>query len=79
MSEPAGRVSALPALAEQRSVPAAQRRDDEPGSPFLWVLSFGEAKESTSPAGARPGKAAKPTTSNKRREVNKLISPDKPQ
>ena len=25
------------------------------GSPFLWVLSFGEAKESTSPAGARPG------------------------
>ena len=25
------------------------------GSPFLWVLSFGDAKESTSPAGARPG------------------------
>ena len=40
MSEPAGRVSALPALAEQRSVPGAQRRDDAPGSPFfayfLW-------------------------------------------
>ncbi|UMT89210.1 hypothetical protein FRC90_14790 [Paracidovorax citrulli] len=25
------------------------------GSPFLWLLSFGEAKESNSPAGARPG------------------------
>ncbi len=25
------------------------------GSPFLWVLSFGEAKESTSAAGPRPG------------------------
>ncbi len=25
------------------------------GSPFLWLLSFGEAKESDSPAGARPG------------------------
>ncbi|MDD2800429.1 MAG: hypothetical protein PHE96_03130 [Methylococcales bacterium] len=23
------------------------------GSPFLWVLSFGEAKESTSPVGAK--------------------------
>jgi hypothetical protein len=25
------------------------------GSPFLWILSFGEAKESISPAGARTG------------------------
>ena len=25
------------------------------GSPFLWVLSFGEAKESTSAAGPKPG------------------------
>ncbi|RIX77937.1 hypothetical protein D3H34_17860 [Acidovorax cavernicola] len=25
------------------------------GSPFLCLLSFGEAKESKSPAGARPG------------------------
>ena len=23
------------------------------GSPFLWLLSFGEAKESSSPSGAR--------------------------
>jgi hypothetical protein len=59
--------------------PQRKRRADESGSPFLWVLSFGEAKESTSPAGARPGKAAEPETSEKRREVNKLISPDKPQ
>ena len=28
---------------------------DEFGSPFLCLLSFGEAKESESPAGARPG------------------------
>ena len=26
------------------------------GSPFFWVLFFGEAKKSTSPAGASPGK-----------------------
>jgi len=58
MSEPAGRVSALPALAEQRSVPCAQCRDDAPGSPSLCLLSLGEARESESPAGARPGKAA---------------------
>src|SRR5690606_37430147 len=25
------------------------------GSPFFWVLFFGEAKKRTSPAGARPG------------------------
>ena len=40
MSEPAGRVYAHPARAEQRSVPVAQRRVDESGSPFfayfLW-------------------------------------------
>jgi len=29
------------------------RKLAESGSPFLWVLSFGEAKESTSPSGAR--------------------------
>jgi|GEM_PF-3715220 len=26
-----------------------------PGSPFLWILYFGEAKESISAAGPRPG------------------------
>jgi hypothetical protein len=30
------------------------------GSPFLWQLSFGEAKESSSPAGARPGLGKQP-------------------
>jgi hypothetical protein len=60
MFEPAGRVCADPARAEQRSVPVAQRRADESGSPFFWVLCFGEAKKSTSPAGARPGNAALP-------------------
>ena len=48
-----GRVSAHPARIEQRSVPA--QPGDESGSPFFWVLFFGEAKKSTSPAGARPG------------------------
>jgi len=31
-----------------------RRKQAASGSPFLWVLSFGEAKESTSPSGARP-------------------------
>ncbi len=56
MFEPAGRVSAHPARIEQRSVPA--QPGDESGSLFFWVLFFGEAKKSTSPAGARPGLSA---------------------
>ncbi len=40
------------ARCEQRKVP---RRGPDFGSPFLWYLSFGEAKERYSPAGARPG------------------------
>ena len=35
-----------PTLNEHRSVPEAKRRDSDCGSPFLWLLSFGEAKES---------------------------------
>jgi hypothetical protein len=31
------------------------RKQAASGSPFLWVLSFGDAKESTSPAGAKTG------------------------
>ncbi|TXT40500.1 MAG: hypothetical protein FD135_1192 [Comamonadaceae bacterium] len=43
-----------PAQTEQRSEPS--RSDgDAFGSLFLCLLSFGEAKESESPAGARPG------------------------
>ncbi len=52
MFEPAGRVSAHPARIEQRSVPA--QPGDESGSPSLCLLSLGEARESESPAGARP-------------------------
>ncbi len=44
MSEPAGRVSELPVLHEQRR--AAPKGPPESGSPFLCLLSFGEAKES---------------------------------
>ncbi|BCO28321.1 hypothetical protein MIZ03_3221 [Rhodoferax lithotrophicus] len=48
-----------PAQTEQRSEPA--RSDgDAFGSPFFWVLFFGEAKKSASPAGARPGQQAHP-------------------
>ena len=36
---------------EQRKVPEAKRRDPDCGSPFLWLLSFGEAKESELPPG----------------------------
>jgi hypothetical protein len=31
------------------------------GPPFLWLLSFGGAKESNSSAGTRPGMFAKPS------------------
>ena len=56
-----GQVCADPARTEQRSVPEAKRRDGASGSPFLCLLSFGEAKESESPAGAKPGMPRKPT------------------
>jgi len=39
-----------------RTVPDKYRQSEdysEVGSPFLWVLYFGEAKESTSPSGAK--------------------------
>jgi hypothetical protein len=65
MFEPAGRVSAPPADPEQRNVPAAQRRVDESGSPSLCLLSLGEARESESPAGARPGLHLQPKHSKK--------------
>ncbi len=42
-----------PARIEQRSVLA--QPGDESGSPSLCLLSLGEARESESPAGARPG------------------------
>jgi len=30
-----------------------RRKQAAAGSPFLWILAFGEAKESISPSGAR--------------------------
>ena len=44
---------------EQRRLPEAKRRDPDVGSPFLWLRSFGEAKERDSPAGATPGLVVK--------------------
>ncbi|TAJ67893.1 MAG: hypothetical protein EPO53_02165, partial [Variovorax sp.] len=44
---------------EHRRLPVAKRRVADSGSPFLWLLSFGEAKESDSPAGASPGQQPK--------------------
>ncbi len=35
--------------------PCGRTGSQTAGSPFFWVLFFGEAKKSTSPAGARPG------------------------
>ncbi len=48
--------------ASQRTLCAA--KGNASGSPFLCLLSFGEAKESRSPAGARPGLVEKASASN---------------
>jgi hypothetical protein len=58
----AERVLRDPAKREHRRLPAASLRVADSGSPFLWLLSFGEAKESDSPAGARPGQQPQPKT-----------------
>jgi len=48
--------SADPAKREHRRLPrSAAKGSQTVGSPFLCLRSFGEAKESKSPAGARPG------------------------
>jgi len=46
-SGPGMALLATPGESEERRKQAAT------GSPFLWLLSFGEAKESNSPSGAR--------------------------
>jgi hypothetical protein len=74
MFEPAGRVSAPPAGPEQRSVPEAQRRDDESGSLSLCLLSLGEARESESPAGARPGLLLQPKPLQKLSTLSPSVS-----
>jgi hypothetical protein len=50
-------------------LPEAKRRDPDCGSPFLWLLSFGEAKESDSP----PGDPGKPRDS-KPLSIKKLLA-----
>ena len=40
-----------PTLTECRSVPKGKRRDSDCGSPFFWLLFFGEAKKSDEPPG----------------------------
>ena len=62
-----------PAQSEQRSVPEALLRDDASGSPFLCLLSFGEAKESEWPPG-HPRPATAPASATCRRGVK--FSPD---
>ena len=47
-----GQVCEFPPRREQRKEP---RSGPDFGSPFFWVLFFGEAKKSTSAAGPRPG------------------------
>ena len=47
-----------PTLNEHRNVPVAKRRDSDCGSPFFWLLFFGEAKKSDLPPG-NPGKPRK--------------------
>ena len=47
------------AVVEQRRLPATKWRDPDVGSPSLCLLSLGEARESESPAGARPGLVVK--------------------
>ena len=53
-----------------------------PGSPFFWVRFFGEAKKSTSPAGARPGlrplqrkRPQKPARPRKRTSADSTAGP----
>jgi hypothetical protein len=45
-------VSKISVCSEHRKEPGAKRRDPDCGSPFFGLLSFGEAKESRSPAAA---------------------------
>jgi len=54
-----------PAKREHRRLPRSEAQGSQTvGSPFLCLRSFGEAKESKSPAGARPG--LRPSQGSKR-------------
>ncbi|PKO74144.1 MAG: hypothetical protein CVU21_24915 [Betaproteobacteria bacterium HGW-Betaproteobacteria-15] len=49
-------------------MPVAKRRDSASGSPFLCLLSFGEAKERRSAAGPRPGQTKLPEKTKKKKK-----------
>ena len=45
-----------PGWTEHRRLPRSEAQGTQTaGSPFFWVLFFGDAKKGASPAGARPG------------------------
>ena len=59
----AARVERDPAKPEHRRLPRSEAQGTQTvGSPFFWVLFFGEAKKSTSPAGRLPASALNPGT-----------------
>ena len=59
-----------PQPTRRRFAPSLREGVADWGSPFFWVLFFGEAKKSTSPAGATPGLRPQP-----RHAVNQAHSP----
>ena len=56
-------VSEISVRSEQRKLPGAQRRDPDCGSPFFWVLFFGEAKNKclACRGDSRPGNEGQPS------------------
>ena len=59
----AARVERDPAKPEHRRLPRSEAQGTQTvGSPFLWFLSFGDAKERDSHAGRLPASALKPGT-----------------
>ena len=73
LSEALAEFGRTPAFGVQRRLPEAQRRDPDCGSPFLWVLSFGEAKVKCLAAGRLP--ASRPTQSQKNYKFNSKLCP----
>jgi hypothetical protein len=61
-----------PACREQRR---GSRSDPDFGSPSLCLLSLGEARESESPAGARPGKGGEVDNAGGKADLDKFSSP----
>ncbi len=61
LSEAKPSSSETPLLASTAGCPQQSEGTQTIGSPFFWVLFFGDAKKSASPAGARPGLPRTPT------------------